>query len=72
MSSNSKIVKVEGIIEESLPGLFFRIKLDDDSNILAHLAGKMRIHRIRVVPGDRVVIELSRLGDDRGRIVRRL
>jgi len=72
MRSDQKGIKVEGIAEEALPGLLFRVKLDDGREILAHLAGKMKIHRIRVIPGDRVVIEMSRLGDERGRIVRRL
>ena len=57
---------------EALPGLMFRVKLNgQDELILAHLAGKMKIHNIRVLPGDRVLIEMSPDGG-RGRIVRRL
>lgn len=63
----------EGFVKEALPGLTFRVSLKDqpDSNVLAHLSGKMKMHNIRVLPGDRVLIELSPDGG-RGRIVRRL
>lgn len=72
MALDQKGIKVEGVAEEALPGLLFRVKLDDGKEILAHLAGKMKIHHIRVIPGDRVVIEMPSLDDKRGRIVRRL
>lgn len=65
---------MEGIIREALPGLTFRVELKEhpgEGGILAHLAGKMKLHRIRVLPGDRVLVELSSDGR-RGRIVRRL
>lgn len=62
----------EGKVLEALPGLLFRVKLADmPEPILAHLAGKMKMHNIRVLPGDRVLIELSPDGT-RGRITRRL
>jgi translation initiation factor IF-1 len=61
----------EGIVEESLPGLSFRVRLENGQLILAHLAGKLRLYRIRVNPGDRVAMEMSPDGR-RGRIVRRL
>jgi translation initiation factor IF-1 len=62
----------EGIVFEALPGLSFRVKVNGmEEMILAHLAGKMKIHNIRVLAGDRVLIELSPDGG-RGRIVRRL
>jgi translation initiation factor IF-1 len=72
----------DGVVVEALPGLMFRVKIlnpgmnsggqkDDATPILAHLAGKMKIHNIRVLPGDRVLIEVSPDGG-RGRIVRRL
>ena len=64
-------VKVEGVVEEALPGLLFRVTLDSGNKILAHLAGKMKLHRIRVIPGDRVLIEMAGAEDERGRIVRR-
>ena len=61
----------EGIVEEALPGLSFKVKTADGEEVLAHMAGKMRLYRIRIVPGDRVLLELSPDGR-RGRIVRRL
>ncbi len=61
----------EGTIEESLPGLSFRVRLNNGQEVLAHLSGKMRINNIRVVPGSRVLVEIGPDGR-RGRIVRRL
>lgn len=64
---------MEGIVEETLPGLTFRVKLKEKgTNVLAHLGGKMKINRIRVIPGDTVVVEMSPIDLTRGRIVRRL
>lgn len=60
-----------GLVKEALPGLSFKITLDNGEEILAYLAGKMKIHRIRVLPGDTVLLERSPDGR-RGRIVRRL
>ena len=63
---------VEGKVIEALPGLTFRVKVNSlDEEVLSHLAGKMKIHNIRVLPGDTVLVELSPDGH-RGRIVRRL
>lgn len=59
-----------GIILEALPSTNFRVKLDDGQEILCHLAGKLRMYRIRVLPGDRVTVEMSP-NDTRGRIVYR-
>ena len=62
----------EGKVFEALPGLLFRVKVEgSEEEILAHLAGKMKMNNIRVLPGDRVLVELSPDGR-RGRIVRRL
>ena len=63
---------VEGIVVEALPGATFKVRLEDEREILAYIAGKMRVRRIRVLPGDKVRIELADLGDERGRIVWRL
>lgn len=62
----------EGVVIESLPSTLFRIKLDDGSEIIAHLAGKLRINHIRVLPGDRARVELSPYDLTKGRIVHRL
>jgi translation initiation factor IF-1 len=66
-------VAEEGIVKEALPGLTFRVglKSNPDAEVLAHLAGKMKINNIRVLPGDRVLVEVAPDGR-RGRIVRRL
>lgn len=71
MMREQKGVKAEGVVLEALPGLTFRVCLDDGNEILAHLAGKMKINYIRVIPGDRVIVEMPDVRDKRGRIVRR-
>ncbi|MGC9610819.1 MAG: translation initiation factor IF-1 [Minisyncoccia bacterium] len=73
---NTLLVRIEGIVEEALPGLLFRVKTKlengEEKNVLAHPAGKLKINRIRVIPGDRVIVEMANILDKRGRIVRRL
>ncbi len=64
--------RVDGRVEEALPATTFRIALDDGTAVLAYLSGKMRIHRIKILPGDRVTVEMGPYDTDRGRIVRRL
>ena len=68
MSDNK--TKIEGTITESLPDTKFRVKLDDGREILAYLAGKMRLHYIKVIVGNKVTLELSPDGS-RGRIIYR-
>ncbi len=65
-----KIVK-EGVVIESLPDITFRVKLDDGEEIIARLAGKMRMYRIRVLVGDRVKVEMTPYDKGKGRIVYR-
>ena len=67
-----QIKEVIGVVEEALPGAMFRIKTQDQKEILGHLSGKMRIHRIRVLTGDRVLIEVSEYDETKGRIIKRL
>lgn len=69
--SKKNVYKAEGIVIESLPSTNFKVKLDDGREILAHLAGKLRLYRIKVLPGDRVVVEMPSPEDKRGRIVYR-
>ena len=64
-------IEFEGEVTEALKNLMFRVKLDNGHEVLAHLAGKMRRFRIRVLPGDRVRVEVSPYDLDRGRIVYR-
>ena len=61
---------VEGVVDEALPNTLFKVKLSDDRIVLAYLAGKMRLHRIKVLVGDRVQVQLDPYGG-RARITRR-
>lgn len=72
MSKKEDITTKEGIVTETLPNATFRVRLGDESEVLAHLGGKMRLHYIRVLLGDRVVLEISSYDQTKGRIVRRL
>lgn len=65
-----KVVK-KGIVVEALPSATFKVRLDDGKEVLCHLAGKMRIFRIKVLPGDKVMVEMSQYDSNRGRIVYR-
>lgn len=62
----------EGRVVEALAGATFRVQLDDGQVVLAHLAGKMRLYYIRILAGDRVIVESSPYDEKRGRIIRRL
>ena len=72
MSNDKFVSRAEGSIEENLPGTNFRVKLEDGRSILAYLSGKMRKYYIKIVPGDKVLIELTPYDPNRGRITRRL
>ena len=63
---------INGQVLEALPSLLFKVQLETGAEVLAHLAGKLKINRIKVLPGDRVVLEMSPYDDKRGRIVYRL
>jgi len=63
--------KVDGIVLEALPSTFFKVKLGDGTEILAHLSGNLRRFRIKILPGDRVTVELSPYDKTRGRITYR-
>jgi translation initiation factor IF-1 len=64
-------IEVEGKIREALPNATFRVELDNGLKVLAHISGKMRMHYIKIVPGDRVTVELSAYDLTRGRIIYR-
>ncbi len=66
-----ELIGVEGEIVEALPNAMFRVKLDNGHLVLAHVSGKMRMHFIRILPGDRVKLELSPYDLSRGRITYR-
>ena len=64
-------IRVEGVVEEALPNAVFKVKLENEHEVLAHVSGKMRMHFIRILPGDRVQVELSPYDLTRGRITYR-
>jgi translation initiation factor IF-1 len=65
------VIEVEGTITEALPNTQFRVELENGHNVLAHISGKMRMNYIRILPGDRVKVELSPYDLSRGRITYR-
>ena len=71
MPQLKETITQEGVVIETLPGATFKVRLDDDKEILAHLSGRMRLHHIRVLIGDRVRVEISPYDETKGRIVYR-
>ena len=69
MAKKDGVIEVEGVIVEALPNAMFRVELTNGHKVLAHISGKMRQHYIRILPEDRVVVELSPYDLTRGRIV---
>ncbi len=61
-------IEVEGVVRESLPNAMFRVELDNGHKVLAHISGKIRMNFIRILPGDKVKVELSPYDLTRGRI----
>ena len=66
------LIEVEGVVGEALPNAMFRVVLDNDHKVLAHVSGKIRMNFIRILPGDKVKVELSPYDLSRGRITFRL
>ena len=65
------LIEIQGSVLETLPNAMFRVKLDNGHKILAHISGKMRMHFIRILPGDKVTVEMSPYDLTRGRITYR-
>lgn len=65
-------IKERGQVIEALPNLLFKVKLENGKEVLAHLGGKLKVYRIKVLPGDRVLVETTPYDERRGRIVYRL
>ena len=65
-------IEVSGVVQESLPNAMFRVALDNGHEIIAHISGKMRMHYIKILPGDKVTVELSPYDLSRGRITYRV
>ena len=66
------IIEIEGIVTESLPNTMFRVELKTGHKVLAHISGKLRLHYIKILPGDKVMVELSPYDLTRGRITYRI
>ena len=64
-------IKVDGVVRETLPNATFRVDLENGHEVLAHVSGKMRMHFIKILPGDKVTLELSSYDLTRGRIIYR-
>ena len=71
MAKKSDTIEVEGSVVEPLPNAMFRVELNNGHQVLAHISGKMRMHYIRILPGDKVLVELSPYDLSRGRIIYR-
>lgn len=71
MAAHKEVIELAGTVTEALPGTQFRVKLDNGHEIIAHIAGKMRRHYIRLVPGDAVTVELTPYDLTKGRITYR-
>lgn len=71
MAEKQEKIKIEGVVFEALPNAMFRVELNGGRQVLCHLSGKMRIHHIKVMPGDKVEIEMTPYDEKRGRIVYR-
>lgn len=67
--AKEEAIQVEGVIVEPLPNAMFRVELENGHRILAHISGKMRMHFIKILPGDKVTVELSPYDLTRGRVV---
>ena len=68
MAEKEESIQVEGTVVEALPNTQFRVELENGHKVLAHISGKMRMHYIRILPGDRVQVELTPYDLSRGRI----
>jgi translation initiation factor IF-1 len=71
MSNKEDVIEVEGTVVETLPNAMFRVDLENGHRVLAHISGKMRMHFIKILPGDKVTIQLSPYDLTRGRIIYR-
>ncbi len=72
MVKEKEIIKLEGRIKETLPSTTFKVELENGHEILAHISGRMRVNYIRLLPGDKVLVEMSPYDLTKGRIVHRL
>lgn len=69
--SKEDVIEVEGVVTETLPNAMFHVELENNHTVLAHVSGKIRMHFIRILPGDKVTVELSPYDLTKGRITYR-
>lgn len=69
---SKKVIQKKGKVVESLPGANFKVELEDKKEAICHLSGKLRLRKIKILPGDEVLVEFSIYDEKRGRIVKRL
>jgi translation initiation factor IF-1 len=72
MSKDKEIIKLQGTVKETLPNTTFRVELENGHEILAHISGRMRVNYIRLLPGDKVLVEMSPYDLTKGRVVQRM
>ena len=68
MANTKEVIEVEGSVVEALPNAQFKVELENGHEILAHISGKMRMHYIKILPGDKVTVEMTRYDLSKGRI----
>jgi translation initiation factor IF-1 len=68
MASTKEVIEVEGSVIEALPNAQFKVELENGHEILAHISGKMRMHYIKILPGDKVTVEMTPYDLSKGRI----
>lgn len=71
IKKKEEVIRVDGVVRETLPNAMFRVEIEGGHEVLGHVSGKMRMHYIKIVPGDKVALELSPYDLTRGRIVLR-
>ncbi len=71
-NQGKELIKMEGVIVESLPSTTFKVRLENGHEVLAHISGRMRVNYIRLLPGDKVLLEMSPYDLTKGRIVQRM
>ena len=71
MKNKEEVIRIDGLVKETLPSAMFRVEIEGGHEVLGHVSGKMRMNYIRILPGDRVALELSPYDLSRGRIVLR-
>lgn len=72
MAENKELIRFEGTVVDTLPSTTFRVRLENGHEILAHISGRMRVNYIRLLPGDKVLVDMSPYDLSKGRIVKRL